>query len=130
MCEGLEASFELLTRLIILHPKPILDLDKGRGNRGINWGCNWGREIALRKFLLNSFVGTQGRVAIIIIPPKKHSLGHWGGNTQGRAAITVRRRCKEASWVLGNWALQIPMGNHRNVGEVISLQLSEEGGAN
>lgn len=40
-CGGLEASFDMVTRLIILHLELSLDLDKGHGNRGINYGCNW-----------------------------------------------------------------------------------------
>jgi len=50
-------SFELMIRLIFLNPKPSLDLDKAQGNRGSNWGCNWGREITLRKIFLSYFNG-------------------------------------------------------------------------
>jgi len=54
-CRGLELSFELLTRLIVLNLGSSLDLGTVCGTRDSNWGVNWGREITMRKLLLSSF---------------------------------------------------------------------------
>lgn len=99
---GLEASVDLLTRQIILHLEPSLDLDKGHKNRG----SNWGREIALRKFLLSSFVWTQGRVAITFIPLDKHSLGYWRRGVIHRVGLQLQLG-GEAEKPRGRWVTRL-----------------------
>lgn len=60
----------------------------------------------------------------------KQSLALWGGNTQGRVAFIIGWMCREASWELGSWAFQIPMGSYQNKGGVTILNISMEGRGN